>query len=142
MHAWWWAHFMCILMAFITTLHLQASADAAMSCKPVQPVTRGGRQAEPFCCDVVYRILECRGRFGLPRCVICPSVFPALHSPFFWTWDPPPIFFVCFFLGYVLLETVIRKRTVTWDLFNVQTSTGACWRDNELQNACALLKFW
>ncbi len=29
-------------MAFVTTLHLQASADAALSCKPVQPVTRGG----------------------------------------------------------------------------------------------------
>ncbi len=30
-------------MSFVTTLHLQASADAALSCKPVQPVTTGGR---------------------------------------------------------------------------------------------------
>ncbi len=29
-------------MAFVTTLHLQASADAALSCKPVRPITRGG----------------------------------------------------------------------------------------------------
>ncbi len=30
-------------MAFVTTLHLQASADTALSCKPVQPVTKGAR---------------------------------------------------------------------------------------------------
>ncbi len=35
-------HPVCILMAFATTLHLR-SADATLSCKPVQPVTRGGR---------------------------------------------------------------------------------------------------
>ncbi len=29
-------------MGFVTTLHLQASADAALSCKPVRPVSRGG----------------------------------------------------------------------------------------------------
>ncbi len=29
-------------MAFVTTLHLQASADAALSCKPGRPVTRRG----------------------------------------------------------------------------------------------------
>ncbi len=29
-------------MAFVTALHLQASADAAFSCKPLWPVTRGG----------------------------------------------------------------------------------------------------
>ncbi len=29
-------------MAFVTTLHLQASADVALSCKPEKPVTRGG----------------------------------------------------------------------------------------------------
>ncbi len=31
-------------MAFVTTLqlHLQASADAAFSCKPRRPVTKGG----------------------------------------------------------------------------------------------------
>ncbi len=29
-------------MAFVTTLHLQASAAAALSCKPMLPVTRGG----------------------------------------------------------------------------------------------------
>ncbi len=29
-------------MAFITTFHLQASADAALSCKPERPVARGG----------------------------------------------------------------------------------------------------
>ncbi len=28
-------------MAFVITLHLQASADAALSCNPVRPVTRG-----------------------------------------------------------------------------------------------------
>ncbi len=37
-------------MAFVTTLHLQASADVALSCKPGRPVTRGVRangQPEP-----------------------------------------------------------------------------------------------
>ncbi len=29
-------------MAFVTMLHLQASADAALSCKPGRPVPRGG----------------------------------------------------------------------------------------------------
>ncbi len=29
-------------MAFVTTLHLQASADAALSCKPGRPVTIRG----------------------------------------------------------------------------------------------------
>ncbi len=29
-------------MAFVTMLHLQASADVALSCKPGRPVTRGG----------------------------------------------------------------------------------------------------
>ncbi len=29
-------------MAFVTMLHLQASADAALSCKPGRPVSRGG----------------------------------------------------------------------------------------------------
>ncbi len=29
-------------MGFVTTLHLQASADAALSCEPGMPVTRGG----------------------------------------------------------------------------------------------------
>ncbi len=29
-------------MAFVTILHLQASADAALSCEPGRPVTRGG----------------------------------------------------------------------------------------------------
>ncbi len=28
-------------MAFVTTLHLQTSADATLSCKPGRPVTRG-----------------------------------------------------------------------------------------------------
>ncbi len=37
-----WVHFTRILMAFVTTLHLQASDDAALSCKPMRPVTRGG----------------------------------------------------------------------------------------------------
>ncbi len=35
-------------MAFVTTFHLQASADAALSCKPGQPVTRGGCELELF----------------------------------------------------------------------------------------------
>ncbi len=37
-----WVHFTCILMAFVTTHHLQASADAALSCKPGRLVTRDG----------------------------------------------------------------------------------------------------
>ncbi len=37
-----WVHFIYILIAFVTTLHLQASADAALSCKPGRLVTRGG----------------------------------------------------------------------------------------------------
>ncbi len=32
----------CILMAFVTTVHLQASADAALYCKPGRLATRGG----------------------------------------------------------------------------------------------------
>ncbi len=31
-------------MAFVTTLHLQVSADAALSCKPGRPVTKGGHK--------------------------------------------------------------------------------------------------
>ncbi len=34
-------------MAFVTTLHLQASSDAALSCKPVRPVTKGGHGTTP-----------------------------------------------------------------------------------------------
>ncbi len=34
-------------MAFVITLHLQASADTALSCKPVQPVTRGALALTP-----------------------------------------------------------------------------------------------
>ncbi len=30
-------------MAFVIMFHLQASADAALSCKPVWPVTKGDR---------------------------------------------------------------------------------------------------
>ncbi len=30
-------------MTFLTTLHLQASADVALSCERVRPVIRGGR---------------------------------------------------------------------------------------------------
>ncbi len=37
-----WVHFTCILMAIVTTLHLQALANAVVSCKPGRPVTRGG----------------------------------------------------------------------------------------------------
>ncbi len=36
-----WVHFTYILMAFVRMLHLQASDDAGLSCKPVKPVTRG-----------------------------------------------------------------------------------------------------
>ncbi len=35
-------------MAFVTTLHLQTSADAALSCKPGRPVTRGGHEQGLF----------------------------------------------------------------------------------------------
>ncbi len=38
--------------------------------------------------------------------------------------------------------TVFTKPTVTWNLFDVQTSMDALWKDNELQNMCALLEFW
>ncbi len=52
-----------------------------------------------------------------------------------WTLLP---FFCCFFLHFLFSKgihtTVFTKATVTRDLFNVQTSTGACWNDDELQN--------
>ncbi len=35
-------HLTCIIMVFVITLHLQASVDAALSCSPGRPVTRGG----------------------------------------------------------------------------------------------------
>ncbi len=48
-----WVNFTCILMAFVTTLHLQASADAVLSCKPVQPVTGcGSNRTNTFYCIV------------------------------------------------------------------------------------------
>ncbi len=33
---------------------------------------------------------------------------------------------------------VFTKQTVTRDILNIQTSVGACWKDNQLQNACTL----
>ncbi len=36
-----WVNFTSILMASVTIFHLQASADAGLSCKPGRPVTRG-----------------------------------------------------------------------------------------------------
>ncbi len=43
-------------MAFVTTLHLQASADAALSCKPGSPVTRGGHGVADTARCVYYKM--------------------------------------------------------------------------------------
>ncbi len=40
--------------------------------------------------------------------------------------------------GQTVHATVFTKPAEMWDLFDVQTSTGACWKDNELQNTLAL----
>ncbi len=37
--------------------------------------------------------------------------------------------------------TVFTKLAVTRDLFGIQTSVGACWKGNALQNTCAYPKF-
>ncbi len=37
--------------------------------------------------------------------------------------------------------TVFTKPAVTWDLFYIQTSVGACWKGNALQNSSTLSEF-
>ncbi len=59
-------------MAFVTTLHLQASADAELSCKPVRPVTRGGHDMfhvlETVLPDVIYFSFCCT-RIRIPSSI-------------------------------------------------------------------------
>ncbi len=62
-----WLHFTCILVASVTTLHLQASADAALSYKPVRPVTRSGHSIA----TLIYRLAPHRMVwFGADLCVL------------------------------------------------------------------------
>ncbi len=59
-------------MAFVTTLHLQASADAAFSCKPVWPVTRGGcglRSGVPMGIHVAKKKNHVDNKLGIPKIV-------------------------------------------------------------------------
>ncbi len=69
----------------------------------------------------------------------------SLHFPCFPTLNIPHIFFVRFFLHFSFSRgvhtTVFTEPDATRDLFDVQTSAGACWKDNELQSACALSEF-
>ncbi len=37
--------------------------------------------------------------------------------------------------------TVFTKTALTRDLFDIQTSMGACWKSNALQNTCVLFEF-
>ncbi len=54
-------------MAFVTTLHLQASADAALSCKPGRSVTRGGHGSGPLTIQIkgnLSTLDECKTSFS------------------------------------------------------------------------------
>ncbi len=68
------------------------------------------------------------------------DTFP-LTLPTFPNFEYFSHFFVCFFLHLLFSEgvstTVFTKPAVTQDLFVVQTTTRASWKNNELQNRCA-----
>ncbi len=58
--------------------------------------------------------------------------------------NAPPIFCLLLLAPLILQRvhaTVFTKSAVTRDLFDVQMSMGACWKDNELRNTCALSEF-
>ncbi len=48
--------------------------------------------------------------------------------------------FIHFFFGGED-TTVFTKPTILKIYFDIQTSAGACWKENALQNVCALLEF-
>ncbi len=109
-------------------------------------ITQGNRMIWTVRFNIIYH--DTRGDFtAWKSCIVWTGFYTSRASE---DWTPSHFFFFFFFFfGCFLLllspegvhATVFTKPAVSLDLFDIQTSTGACWKDNELQNTCTFSEF-